>query len=279
MSQYVCKECEYYTSRKNDWMKHITTAKHMSHTAHLFKSNSITYDCMLCNRTYKTKSGLWKHRQQCDMGNSNVNDVMMDENNTLVKYLMKENSEFKKIIVEQGNQLCDAIKNHNNTIINNVQNNHFNLQVYLNETCKDAMNLDEFIENIQLQNSDLDETARIGYVNGTSRIIINELNKICQSKRPIQCSDIKRETVYVKQNNVWNKDIKLLEKGIVHISNKQIKQLQHWKNQHPDCSKYDSKYNNLYLKMITEIMSCSENDNCNKIATNILPITAINKRQ
>ena len=230
---YYCDKCDYNTTDKKDFSKHCLTRKHMSvtketHGTILETKKSGQYFCDICNnREFKTKSGLWKHKKHCTSANT-INkkyinqdedeiedeDVYEDENKykkqqDLIEYLMKENNEFKQLMIEQNqqmmkqnNQIIELSKNaghHNN-------NTNFNLNFYLNETCKNAMNIMDFVNQLQIGNYDLEETGRLGFANGISRIFINALKQINVNDRPIHCSDFKRETLYIKDNDEWNKD-------------------------------------------------------------------------
>jgi len=207
----------------------------------------------------------------------------------LVEYLLKENSEFKQMMLEQNKQMIELAKNagHNTNIHNTTNNTHnqsFNLQFFLNETCKDAMNIMDFVSQLQVCSKDLEETGRIGFANGISKIFINGLKQINISDRPIHCSDMKRETLYIKNNNEWNKedeDKTLLTNAIKHVAHKGIKQISVWTKEHPGFNDPESKVNDRYLKIVSESMSGSTEDETNKnytkIIKNIVKETVIDK--
>ena len=180
------------------------------------------------------------------------------------------------------------ITNNNNNITNNTNNtnsnNTFNLQFFLNEQCKDAINIDEFVENIKIQLNDLETTGRVGYVEGVSRIINKNLNGLDKFKRPIHCSDIKREILYIKNNNEWKKDDtekQMLTKAIKQVACKSIGQIGEWKKENPDCADSESKKNDLYLKIISNSMSGmtteEQSKNYEKIITNVAKEVIIEK--
>jgi len=201
----------------------------------------------------------------------------------LVSYLLKENSEFKQMIIEMSKNSGNNNINTTNTTTNS-HNKAFNLNFYLNETCKNAMNIREFIDQLQINNKDLEETGRLGFAEGISRIFINGLNNLNVNDRPIHCSDGKRETIYIKDNNVWNKettDKNILTNAVKCLGQKNIKQIFEWTKLYPDCKSASSKLNDKYLKIVSETMSGSTLEesmkNYEKIIRNIANATLINK--
>jgi predicted nucleic acid-binding Zn-ribbon protein len=246
------------------------------------------HSCTGCGKVYKDNSGLWRHKKKCS--NITMQDLHNEEKQQqLVEYLLKENSEFKQMMLEQNKQMIELAKNagHNTNIHNTTNNTHnqsFNLQFFLNETCKDAMNIMDFVSQLQVCSKDLEETGRIGFANGISKIFINGLKQINISDRPIHCSDMKRETLYIKNNNEWNKedeDKKLLTNAIKHVAHKGIKQISVWTKEHPGFNDPESKVNDRYLKIVSESMSGSTEDETNKnytkIIKNIVKETVIDK--
>jgi hypothetical protein len=181
------------------------------------------------------------------------------------------------------NELAKKVGNNNNTI-NNTTNNQFNLNFYLNETCKNAMNIMDFVGQLQVGIKDLEETGRIGYAEGISKIFINGLNQLNVTDRPIHCSDLKRETLYIKDKNEWNKETEnkvILTNAIKHVANKNIKQISEWTKIHPDYIDSKSKENDRYLQIVSESMSGTSeeetNKNYSKIIKNIVKETIIDK--
>ena len=203
----------------------------------------------------------------------------------LIQYLLKENSEFKQLMLEQNKQMIQLAKNsghHNNNTTNN--NQQFNLNFYLNETCKNAMNIMDFVSQLNVSIKDLEDTGRLGYVNGISKIFINGLKQMNVNDRPIHCSDLKRETLYIKDNNEWNKDSDdkaILTNAIKHVANKNMKQIPEWTKLHPDFKDSRSKENDRYLKIVSESMSGTTDEeskkNYTKIVKNIVKETVIDK--
>ena len=218
------------------------------------------------------------------VNNKKLSEYDKDE---LIITLLKQNAE---LIKGQQDMMIKFAENKTNTtnnsnIINNSMNKTFNLQFFLNETCKDAMNITDFVNNIKLELDDLEHTGRTNYVEGISNIIIKNLNKLEQTLRPLHCSDVKREVLYIKDNNEWLKETNnkpILTKVIKTIANENIKQISKWRDNYPDCTKSDSKKNDLYLKIVSNSMNGltkEEGDkNINKIITNVAKLVTIEKQ-
>jgi hypothetical protein len=285
---FHCELCDYYTSKKYNFTKHNSTCKHkLAMACNVLVEKVANYSCMTCGKVYKDNSGLWRHKKKCT--NITIQDLHNEEKQKqLVEYLLKENSEFKQMMLEQNKQMIELAKNacHNTNIHNTTNNNNqsFNLHFFLNETCKDAMNIMDFVSQLQIGSKDLEETGRIGFANGISKIFINGLKQINISDRPIHCSDMKRETLYIKNNNEWNKedeDKKILTNAIKHVAHKGIKQISVWTKEHPGFNDPESKVNDRYLKIVSESMSGSTEDETNKnytkIIKNIVKETVIDK--
>ena len=206
----------------------------------------------------------------------------------MVIKLIEQNKELTNVIIQQNNTInkyCDTNGTNitNNTQINN-NNKTFNLNLYLNETCKDAMNIDEFIDDIKLSLEDLEYTGHKGYIEGISNIILKNLERLGEYNRPIHCSDNKREILYIKHNNKWNKeeaDKPILTNAIKVIANQNIKQISKWRDENPDCANSESKKNNLYLKIVSNSMCGIDkeesNKNMTKILSNVIKEVTINK--
>ena len=274
---FECIFCDYKCFRQNDYKKHIQTIKHNNNaltTKSRKKSqNTPKYECVNCDKQFNDRAGLWRHNKKC-----NDTDVNSQQ---LVEFLMKENSEFKQQIMELAKNTGS-----NNTNTNNITNNkqQFNLNFFLNDTCKNAMNIMDFVSQLKIENKDLEETGRLGFAEGISKMIINGLKQMSISDRPIHCSDSKRETLYIRNNNEWNKETDervILTNAIRGVTHKNIKQISNWSKEHPDCNDSSSKQNDKYLKIVCESMSGSSseetNKNYNKIIKNIVKETVINR--
>jgi hypothetical protein len=293
--KFSCEICHFNTSHKNDYNKHLLTSKHQKmvfdNTVKQMYDNKtqqkpIGFSCNICSKIYNTKSGLWKHNQVC-----NDNSITEEINNNseskdeLISYLIKENQEFKGLILEvcKNFQQSNVVTCNNNTI--NSHNKTFNLQVFLNETCKDAMNFSEFIDSFDLKLSDLESMGKLGFVDGISNIIINKLKTLDVEKRPIHCSDPTRETMYIKDDNKWEKEddkMKHLKRIITDIQTKNIKMIPKWKELYPDCILSNSKHTDKFNDICIEIMGGKGSDILQKeekIIRKIAKAVVINKNE
>jgi hypothetical protein len=294
-SKFSCEVCDYNTSKKSNYNNHILSAKHSkAMIINNFKPTlSSGFICQICSKEYKDNSGLWRHKKKCCIIQPKiiptVDDLSLHDNQQqLVDYLMKENSEFKQLMLEQNKHMLELAKNAGNNTNNNSHNtnsnNSFNLNVFLNETCKDAMNIMEFVDQLQVSVKDLEETGRLGYSEGISKIFINGLKQINISDRPIHCADSKREIVYIKDKNEWTKedgDKSLLTNAIKHVAHKNMKQIREWTKVNPEYNDSSSKQNDRYLKIVSNSMNgLTEEEatkNYNKIIKNITKETVIDK--
>lgn len=311
--KYYCEFCDYITCRKCNYDTHIISMKHCRNAEKQQLSNQIQqngnkhqkiqqnnkkfsnqtiYTCKKCTNQFKSRSGLWKHKKKCGV-DTNIDDDCDDNNkymyqgidirdkDALVLHLLKQNGELQNKILEMASHSNITNNSHNTT--NNIDK-CFNLNLFLNETCKDAMNITDFVSSIKMNLDDLETTGRTGYIEGISNIILKNLNKIEQPLRPLHCSDLKREILYIKDNNEWTKETEekpILTKAIKKIANENIKQINKWKEKYPDCTKADSKKNDLYLKIVSNSMNGltkEEGDkNINKIISNLAKKVIIEK--
>jgi hypothetical protein len=230
-----------------------------------------------CGKQYTHRQSLSIHKKKCNPENESGNDIHMLTN--LVIDVVKSNNELQKQMME----LCkNGINNHSNNMTNS-HNKAFNLQFFLNETCKDAMNISEFVDSLTLQLSDLENVGKLGFVEGMSNIIIENMKLLDISKRPIHCMDTKREVMYLKDQDTWEKtsddDNKKIRRAIKQIATKNVKNLRLFKEKHPDCINYNSKYSDQYLKLQTE--SCGgkhpDYENESKIIKRLAKVMAVDK--
>jgi len=300
---FWCKQCDYNTSRKSQFNRHLNTEKHqkclMDYTYdHKKVPKSSLFYC-LCGKEYKYRQGLWKHQQKCPNVQQKCPNVQQ-QNNTLIlekteinelKILtnlvidvVKQNQELIQQNQELTTKIVDICKNNNNITNNTINSNNktFNLNVFLNETCKDAMNIMEFVDSLKLQLTDLESVGKLGYIEGISTIIVNNLKALEINKRPVHCSDLKREIIYIKDENKWekeNNDKKKIRKAIKSVANKNSRLLPEFKAKHPDY-KSNSTISEQYSKLIIEtIGGIGNNDikNENKIIRKIAKEVRINK--
>jgi hypothetical protein len=263
--KYICEKCNLITCKKTDYHRHILTTKHIiaTNSNHLATKNEIIYKpfmCENCNKEYCDRTGLWRHKKKCTSENTIMKEKPEICDKELIITLLKQNAELLEI-VKNGTNINNTF---NQT---NCNNKTFNLQVFLNETCKDAMNLSEFIENISLQLSDLESMGKLGYVEGVSNIIIKSLNALEVTQRPVHCTDKKREIMYVKDDDEWQKeqdDKKRMKQVISSIVSKNLQLLPHYENKYPECMNPESKKSDEYNKIIMETMGGGINSNGEK---------------
>ena len=284
--EFNCETCDYICSKKYNLDRHVLTAKHIKATngnisATNLGQNEQNYLCAYCSKQYSNRSGLWRHHKKCFKEPNDTTDTDDIKDKDLIMALIKDNSELKNLIIKviEKDTTNTTNNSHNTNNTNNSHNKTFNLSVYLNETCKDAIDINDFVKSIQVKLEDLEYTGRVGYVDGVSNIIINSLNSM-----NIHCTDEKREVLYIKNDGEWVKetdDKPILTKTIKTIANENIKAISDWRKEHPDCTDANSKKNNLYLKIVSNSMSGITKEECdknyNKIIRNIVKKTIIDK--
>jgi len=283
---FACEKCYFNTCNKKDYSRHLKTIKHLNLISQCFSiqnAQKTHYEC-LCGKKYVDNSGLWRHKKKCNQYNieENIkNPENPDKKDELINYLIKENQEFKNLILEIVKKDTTTNNNITNT---NSHNKTFNLQFFLNETCKDAMNIMDFVDSIKIQLSDLEKVGKIGFVEGISNIIVKNLNSLDENKRPVHCTDSKREVMYVKDDNKWEKendDKKKLRKAIKHIAYKNTKILSEFRAKHPDCLKSNSKVSEQYNKLVMEALGGKGDNDLekeDKIIKNIAKEVTIDKK-
>jgi len=302
---FECFICDYTTRRKNDYNKHVLTSKHLIAIQKCDKAICLSHKVAtsyLCNcgKEYKHDSSYYRHKKSCKQESSNVENIVISEQNeviqpntttidhsALIMELLKQNNEFKELIIEQNKQMIEmaskagnTTNNNNNTTNNNQQ---FNLHIFLNEKCKNAMNITDFVDTIKVQLTDLEAFGTHGYCEGITRVFMRYLNELDICKRPIHCSDLKREIMYVKDKDAWEKDDerKLIKKAIDKIERKNHLTIPAWQVANPEFNDYNSKVNDVYNKMLIEAMggeTKEENDkNYSKITRCIAKGTIITK--
>lgn len=286
---FFCEKCDYNTSKKSSFDKHLTTAKHLFVTlgnSGVVFENSHLYSCDKCDKNFKSRHGLWYHKKKCDSTQQNVIE------SDLVKILLQENKEFKEIIIDQGNKMIEQSKiildiasKSNSTVNNNINtnNNQFNMNFFLNENCKNAMSITDFVDSIEILDEDFENIGKLGYVQGISNIFIKGLKDLDETVRPIHCSDIKRETLYIKDNDVWNKDEnqQKIRKTIAMIAHKNLKYIPIWKEANPSSSDVTTKKNDLLMRIMNQVTTCITPDDdlgINKIIRNVANKVCINKK-
>ena len=293
--KFYCEKCDYGTSKSSSYKNHCLSAKHIKTTQNniIMPKLCQSYICKNCNKTYNDRAGLWRHNKKCSIKYNDIDSNIIDTINNpneispeLIMSVLQQNKELQTILIEQNKTIIElsknsSITNNNNNITHtNSHNKAFNLNFFLNETCKNAMNITEFVDSIKLQLSDLENVGKIGYVEGLSKIIIKNLKALDVTERPVHCSDSKRDTMYVKDEDKWEKENennhKVL-KAIEDIANKNSKMVKEWKIKNPECASSKSHKADVYSHIMIEAV-CSNNDaNNNKILKKIAKEVTIDK--
>jgi hypothetical protein len=296
--EFWCEKCDYFTSRKSQFKRHISTLKHQNvdkmltnvDTLELFSSEDVKnnkYSC-LCGKIFSYRQSLSVHKKKCiykDIDNLENNDEP-PITKELIMQLIKQNQNLQEMLHDQHNKMYELAKEGKYITTNNntTNNNNFNLNVFLNEHCKDAINLMDFIDSLNVKLKDLEHTARVGYAEGVSQIFIKALSDLNVHTRPIHCSDSKREILYIKDDGLWQKDDEeksKLTKAIKIVGNKNMLQISEWQKAYPEYNDPESKQNDKYMKMICNVMSGSTKEeadkNYEKIIKNIAREVVIDK--
>lgn len=255
---FLCEQCGFVTHKKSNYNIHLLTPKHKRIISNDTKMPLIEFECN-CGKVYKHQSGLCKHKKKCKGTPKQIKDNTADipsetipqnppVDMTMVFEILKQNQEFKDLMMEQAKQLMElqhksdqqnqiileAVKDGklgNTTNNNNTTNNKFNLNVFLNETCKDAITMNEFINSIEVSMDDFVETGKLGFVDGISKIMLERMQDMEMHTRPMHCTDLKRETLYIKNEDAWEKgdqDKTLLRKAVKNVAKKNYGQLNPW---------------------------------------------------
>ena len=310
---YSCHTCHFTCSKQSNYEAHILTRKHkiLTNTYEILPKNATMHICS-CGKKYKHRQSLYTHKSQClqiynhtqdtsinipalDIHNNYTTPIPVDDpmQTNIILELVKQNQEFKQLLIEQNKTIIELAKNgqvnNNNTINNtsNVNNNNktFNLNFFLNETCKDAMNMKDFIQSLELSLPELEKMGEIGFAEGMSRVFVNRLNSLDVTKRPIHCSDVKREIIHIKDDNKWERDnanLDRLRKIIKQLTHKNILRVDDWKKANPGCTEYNSRKNDQYLKINMEAIGPVEDEEVkrdfSKIIRRVAENTTIDKK-
>lgn len=272
---FECEKCDFVCCNKKDYTRHLSTRKHTMDNEDNKKTpkNPKTFECDKCANVYKYKSGLGKHKKTCISENVIISYnvcSLTDETqilSNLVKELVRSNLELSKQNQETQQQNQELQKHvielcKNGTHVTNSNNKSFNINLFLNEQCKDAINFHEFVENIKVSREDLMNTSQLGFVGGVSKILSDQLKQLGVHERPIHCTDFKRDTVYIKENNEWSKeedDVKI-RSAIQEVSSRSMKTLIDWKKNNPDYADGDSKFSQDCLSMQRNSIAGYERD-------------------
>jgi hypothetical protein len=287
-SIFTCVNCHYNTSSKKDYKKHEQTIKHRStlNPNETYIKNPVVFYLCKCGKKYKHSSTLSTHKKKCLV----KAEIVQNPSEDIIDILIHENKDFKNIILElvknngdlqkQMMEVCKKSSINNNTV--NSHNKTFNMQFFLNEQCKDAMNIMDFVDSMTLEFADLEDVGKLGYVEGISNIIIRKLNEMDIYKRPIHCSDVKREIMFVKDDNVWEKENSTydrIRKAIKHITKKNGDMMIPWSQKHPSCMNIEHRLNEVYVQIMGQCMGGKESfvESENKIMKKIAKAVFIDK--
>ncbi len=290
--KFTCKHCNITCSRESEWNRHIITRKHKvsvsgSNLEVIGDKRKRQHKCSRCSKNYDTSGGLWKHQKKCIFNEPICNEPICNEPicnepicnepicneplaplpettkssddvkilNSIVIELIKTNNELQKQNTEIQKQMLEAFKHSGNTIHNNSHNKTFNLQIFLNEQCKDAMNMSEFVDSFELKLEDLESVGELGYVDGMTKIFVDKLNSMDIYKRPIHCSDAKREILYIKDEDRWEREKPSnpkLRKAVRNVSFKNMKLANLWSETYPESKCNESRLNDVYMKIVIQ---------------------------
>ena len=284
--KFVCEECDFICYKNSNYMNHKLTQKHINRykndiiEAKKMPKESEKYNCE-CGKIYNHYSGLWRHKKKC----KNIKETTTNESEyklltALMLEMVKSNSELQKQMLEVCKINTTTINNNSNNT--NSNNKTFNMQFFLNEQCKDAMNIMDFVNSMTLEFSDLESVGKLGYIEGISGIIIKKLNELDIYKRPIHCSDAKREIMFVKDDNVWEKENSTydkLRKAIKYVTKKNSDMLIPWSKKYPSCMNTTHPLNDTYIQLMGQAMGGKESfvDSENKIMKKIAKAVLIDK--
>jgi hypothetical protein len=300
--QHVCANCNYTCSKLSDLHKHFSTRKHQIGTNETLVKQPYSQSCETCNNIFNSRTTLWRHKKTCV---ALINTIIVDTSpppikstplpvddpmqTSLILELVKQNQEFKQMLIEQNKTILEVAKNSqiNNNTMNNSNNNNktFNLQFFLNETCKDAMNMKDFIKSLEMSLPELEKMGEMGFAEGMSRVFVDRLNKLDITKRPIHCSDVKREIIHIKDDNKWemdNANLDRLRKIIKQLTIKNILKVDDWKKANQGCTEYNSRKNAQYLRINMEAIGPVDDAEVKrdfgKIIRRVAETTAIDKK-
>jgi len=287
--KFNCENCEFSCSKHTDWTRHCSTRKHQIKAGNLQKAP--LYEC-LCGKSYKHRQSLFTHKQKCQQNQVDMESLEPDTDepkqpapivtNEMIMNLIDQNKELQKQLVELSKQTTVI----NNTTNNNTMNNQFNLNVFLNEECKDALNIADFVESLKLTVNDLEQTGRLGFTQGITRIFVQALKQLDVNMRPLHCTDMKRETVYIKDQDNWEKENAektRLRNVLKRIARKNLKMLPEWQEKNPDFRYLDTRENNEFIQISLSSLGPETKEEQekqeDKIIRNVLKEVALEKNK
>ena len=273
-TNYSCDVCDFHTSDKTDFTRHCSTRKHKNLT-NLTKNtdnNNDTYICSKCNKQYKSRMGLWSHSKKCEIIYNDDDDISSSE--PIKNYIMKlveQNNDLRNMFIQQTAEINEKIDNLaenppqqiTNNINKTINNTQFNLNVFLQQTCKDAINMSDFIDSLEINTKSLERTGTHGYVHGISKIFMDGIRKLKVQERPIHCTDLKREVLYIKDNDTWTKDTednKNFKKALATVVHRNMIQIVQWEEENPETSNPESKTYEFYFELARQSMGGGDQD-------------------
>ena len=289
--KYSCESCDFHTSDKTAFSRHCSTAKHKDVTNVTKKEENEKehHKCRHCSKIYESRMGLWRHSKKCEIISNVDDDILSSE--PIKNYIMKlveqnmqlseQTNELKNMFIQQNNKHNEELINHNTELqeiktilaeqppqqITNIQNNkinnQFNLNVFLQQTCKDAINMSDFIDSLEINTKSLERTGTHGYVHGISKIFMDGIRKLKVQERPIHCTDLKREVLYIKDNDTWTKDTednKQFKKALATVVHRNMIQIVKWEEENPETSNPESKTYEFYFELARQSMGGGDQD-------------------
>ena len=292
--EFSCDCCHYKTTVKRDYTNHLLTKKH-ERKSDCQQITTESYICNICNKCYKDRTGLWRHtkKNKCfveteEKQKESAVDTPLEStfsNYDLVVQLLKQNNDLQQQLIELAKEprTVNNYNQSNNT--SNTTNNQFNLNLFLNESCKDALNIDDFMDSLQLTVEDLEKTGELGFVQGITRIFLNGLKGLDVTQRPIHCTDMKRETVYIKDQDKWQKETPektLMNQALNQVVRKNLKMIHVWREDHPDYLRSNTKDNDDYIKISVSSLGSEYDDEQKrmneKIIRNVLKEVVVDRK-
>jgi len=286
--KFYCENCDIGCSKKSEWDRHISTRKHQNNVGYLQKAPF--YECP-CGKSYKHRQSLFTHKQKC-RGIDNETVIEKEEQpeikhtqpsitNDMILTLIEQNKELQKQLIEMSKQTNVV----NNNTTNNTMNNQFNLNVFLNEDCKDALNIADFVNSLKLTVNDLEQTGKLGFTQGITRIFVQALKQLDVNMRPLHCTDIKRETVYIKDQDSWEKEDAektKLRNVIKQLARKNLKVLPEWQQENPEYRFLDTPENKKFMEISISSLGSEYEDEQDKmddkIIRNVLKEVVLDKK-
>ena len=265
-SLYFCESCNFKSANKNDYKRHLLTAKHLKVTN---GDNLVTtsFCCENCKKEYKSRNGLWVHKKKCEKTQKTQEKTHYDDSyenmsdKEIIIHLLKQNNDLSNKVIEIA-----STPTINNSMINS-NNKQFNMNVFLNENCKNAMNITDFVNSLQIETKELENVGKLGYVEGISNIFIRGLKELDETERPMHCMDKKRDTLYIKEGDVWNKDEKKekVKQVIGQIAHKNFMKLIEWKEENPAWENIETKKHTQYINLVKQVFTGITPDDDNGI--------------